>query len=183
MTLSRLLLRTTLGGLFIGHGAQKLFGAFGGHGLEAAANMFESLGLRPGKAQATLAGAAEVGGGLGVLAGYRTPLSAAALIATMVTAIDRVHGKNGPWITEGGYEYNLMVIVAAATLAELGPGGLSLDALRGRQPGGLRCDVAALGLGVGGALGARVITEQLLPAPVSPAPADAGPGAETPADA
>src|ERR1700757_2315409 len=127
MKLGRLLLRGTVGSLFIGHGTQKLFGSFGGSGLKATAAGFESMGLRPGIAQAGLAGAAQAGGGLGLPLGYRTPLASSALIAAMITAIDRVHRKNGPWVTKGGYEYSLVLITIAATLAEAGPGKLSLD--------------------------------------------------------
>jgi putative oxidoreductase len=161
----QLLLRGTVGALFIGHGTQKLFGSFGGYGLDATGEAFESMGIRPGRAQATLAGAAEAGGGLGLLLGFQTPLAAAALIATMTTAIERVHFKNGPWVTKGGYEYNLVLIAAAAALAEAGPGEFSVDHLLGSKQQGLRWGLTAVGLGVGGAAAAHVITETLFPAP------------------
>ncbi|HEY7966358.1 MAG TPA: DoxX family membrane protein, partial [Solirubrobacteraceae bacterium] len=94
----KLVLRLTVGGLFAGHGAQKLFGAFGGGGLAETARTFEKLGLRPGRVHATAAGAAELGGGALLAAGAATPLAAATLTATMITAVDRVHLRNGPWI-------------------------------------------------------------------------------------
>src|SRR3954447_13366471 len=86
------ILRAVVGGLFVGHGLQKLTGAFGGHGLEATAGMFEQgLGLRPGKVHATAAGLAEAGGGALLVAGLGTPFAAAALTGTMTVAIDKVH--------------------------------------------------------------------------------------------
>ncbi|MBV9049589.1 MAG: DoxX family protein, partial [Solirubrobacterales bacterium] len=91
MRLGRLLLRLIVGGLFFGHGTQKLFGWFGGHGLDATAGMFEQLGMRPGKRNAIAAGAAEAGGGAAVVLGLATPLAAASLISVMLTAINRVH--------------------------------------------------------------------------------------------
>ena len=165
MSVGRLLLRGTVGGFFIGHGAQKLTGAFDGHGLAGTAEMFESIGLRPGKVQAVAAALSETGGGAGLLLGYRTPLSAAAVIATMSTAIVRLHGKNGPWSTNGGYEYNAVLIAAAAALAEVGPGALSVDAVRGREKTGTWPALGALALGLGGAVAAYVLTD--LRAPVA----------------
>jgi putative oxidoreductase len=133
MKVGRLLLRTSVGGFFVGHGTQKLFGWFGGNGLQATAEGFEHLGIRPGKANAILAGVAEAGGGALLAAGLATPLAASALTATMITAIETVHAKNGPWVTKGGYEYNVVLIAAVLTLVEVGPGALSLDGRLGRE--------------------------------------------------
>ena len=94
MKFARLLLRILVGGLFIGHGTQKLFGWFGGHGPDATGQMFESIGMRPGRRNALAAGAAEAGGGAALALGAATPLAASTLIATMLTAINRVHLKN-----------------------------------------------------------------------------------------
>src|SRR3954452_10036453 len=125
-----LALRATIGALFIGHGTQKLFGWFGGHGLENTGAFFESkLGLRPGRRHATLAGAAEAGGGALLALGAATPLAATAVASTMVTAIRKVHAPKGPWVSEGGWEYNAVLITAMAVLAESGPGSPSVDAL------------------------------------------------------
>src|ERR1700737_568992 len=110
MKIGRLFLRLTIGGLFIGHGLQKLLGWFGGHGIEGTGGFFESIGLRPGKANAIAAGVSETAGGAMLAAGAATPLAASTLIATMLTAINRVHLKNGPWVSNGGYEYNLVLI-------------------------------------------------------------------------
>jgi putative oxidoreductase len=153
MKIARLLLRTAVGGFFVGHGTQKLFGWFGGSGLDATAGNFGKLGLHPAKAHATAAGIAEAGGGAALLVGLETPLAAAAIVATMLTAIRTVHLKNGPWVTSGGYEYNVVLIAAALAAAELGPGPLSLDALLGRERSGTGWALAAAGAGALGALG------------------------------
>jgi putative oxidoreductase len=156
MKLGRLLLRLSVGGFFVGHGTQKLFGWFDGHGLEATAKGFEQMGLRPGKANAIAAGAAEAGGGALLALGLATPLAASALTATMITAIETVHAKNGPWASKGGYEYNVVLIAAVLLLVEAGPGGHSLDAARGRERSGSGWALAALAAGALGALGAHV---------------------------
>jgi putative oxidoreductase len=157
MKIGRLLLRLSVGGFFFGHGTQKLFGWFGGNGLEATAQGFEQMGLRPGKANALAAGAAEAGGGALLALGAATPLAASALTATMITAIDTVHLKNGPWVTKGGYEYNVVLIAAALALAEVGPGELSLEAAKGIERSGPGWALAALVTGALGAFGARAL--------------------------
>jgi putative oxidoreductase len=150
------LLRTVLGLLFIGHGTQKLFGWFGGHGPEGTGQFFESLGLRPGRRHAMAAGAAEAGGGALIALGFLTPLGAAAIIGTMATAIRTVHFKNGPWVTNGGYEYNLALMAAMVALADLGPGDVSVDRALGTEVSGPL--VATLAL-VGGIGAATVMTQ------------------------
>ncbi len=167
MKLGRLLLRVTVGGLFVGHGTQKLFGWFGGHGLDATANMFDSIGMRPGNRNAIAAGVAEAGGGAALAAGFATPLAAATLTSVMLTAINRVHLKNGPWATDGGYEYNAVLIAAVLALAEVGPGELSLDHALGQERSGPGWALIALALGVAGAVGAHIAAEST-PAPPAP---------------
>src|SRR3954452_18803138 len=127
MDLALLALRVVIGLLFMGHGAQKLFGAFGGGGLEATASTFDKIGLRPGRLHATAAGATELGAGALLALGLLMPIGAAALIGVMGAAIWTVHAKNGPCVTESGYEYNLVLIVAVFALTALGPGSWSLD--------------------------------------------------------
>jgi putative oxidoreductase len=151
MNFARFLLRLTVGGFFVGHGTQKLFGWFGGHGPEGTGQFFESIGLRPGKRQALAAGTAEAGGGALLAAGLATPAAAASLTAVMLTAIQKVHLKNGPWSSDGGYEYNAVLIAAALTLAEVGPGDWSLDHALGLERSGTRWALAALGAGAVGA--------------------------------
>src|SRR3954470_11886484 len=162
MRVGAALLRGVIGPLFVGHGAQKLFGWFDGHGLEGTGGFFESLGLRPGRRHATAAGLAEAVGGALLTLGALTPAATSVLSATMLTAMRKVHLKNGPWVTGGGYEYNLVLIAALTALAETGPGAASVDgALFPRLHGG---HWAAFSLAAAGA-GSYVMTaEQLMPA-------------------
>src|SRR4051812_36589103 len=127
MRLGALIIRGVVGPLFIGHGTQKLFGWFGGHGRDGTAGFFEQLGLQPGKRHAVAAGTAETLGGLLVTLGAATPVAATMISSTMVTAIRKVHGAKGPWVTEGGFEYNLVLIAAMTALVDLGPVPLSVD--------------------------------------------------------
>src|ERR1035437_1135537 len=136
MGLGRLLLRTVIGGFFIGHGTQKLFGWFGGDGLGATGEGFEAIGLPPGRRNALVAGLAESGGGTLLALGLATPLAEAGLIAGMLTAIRTVHWKNGPWATNGGYEYNVVLISAMLGLADVGAGKWSLDHALGMERSG-----------------------------------------------
>jgi putative oxidoreductase len=168
MKLGRLILRLVVGGYFVGHGTQKLFGWFGGYGPDATGQFFEGLGLRPGKRHAIAAGAAEAGGGALLVLGAATPIAASVLTATMITAILRVHLKNGPWVTNQGYEYNLVLIAAVLSLAETGPGSPSVDSALGRDTYGPGWAALALLLGALGAAGAHLAAEAA-PAP-EPAP-------------
>src|SRR3954470_3916015 len=101
MDIALLALRVVAGLLMTGHGAQKLFGSFGGHGIEGTAGFMESLGMRPGRRHAAAAGTAEVAGGLLLVLGRATAVGSALIIAVMVVAIATVHAKNGPWVTDG----------------------------------------------------------------------------------
>jgi putative oxidoreductase len=152
MDLGRLLLRVVLGGLFVGHGTQKLYGWFGGGGPDGTGQMMESLGLRPGKRHAVLAGATEAGGGLLLAAGAATPLAAAGLSGVMVTAIRKVHWQNGVWNANGGYEFNALVLATLAGLVETGPGRWSADAALGQMRRGEWWALGALGAGALGSL-------------------------------
>src|SRR3954453_2134897 len=127
MRLASAVLRGVIGGLFVGHGTQKLFGWFGGHGLQGTSGFFETLGLRPGKRHATAAGASEAGGGALLALGALPPVAAGLIPGTMVTAIRKAHADKGPWVTNGGYEYNLTLIAAMLALTEAGPGRPSVD--------------------------------------------------------
>lgn len=154
--MGRLLLRLTVGGFFVGHGMQKLAGWFGGGGLEGTSQFFEqNLGLKPGRRHATAAGLAEAGGGALLALGLATPFAAAAITSVMLTAVHRVHWKNGPWVTNGGFEYNVVLIAAVLALVEAGPGPASVDALLGAELDGTGWTIAALGAGVAGAVGAH----------------------------
>ncbi|MEU9441371.1 DoxX family membrane protein [Streptomyces sp. NPDC048304] len=124
--LGLLLLRLGTGGVLAAHGAQKLFGWFGGHGLEGTGQFMESVGYTPGKASATAAGLAEAGGGTLLALGLATPAAGAAAAGAMAGAAT-VHMPNGFFAQEGGYEYAASLGLAAAGLAVTGPGRLSLD--------------------------------------------------------
>jgi putative oxidoreductase len=122
-----LIIRLVIGLLFIGHGAQKLFGWFGGYGLKGTGGWLDSIGIKPGVTMALLAGLSEVVGGLFFAAGLLTPLAGILIAATMVIAIAKVHGANGLWVTQNGYEYNLILLVVAIGVALTGPGKYALD--------------------------------------------------------
>src|SRR5215813_11309791 len=107
MDLGLFLLRLTVGLTLAVHGSQKLFGWFGGYGLNATGQFFEALGFRPGRRHALMAGLVEVGGGLLLALGLLTPLGAALVASVMLVATLSVHVKNGFFASSGGYEYNL----------------------------------------------------------------------------
>jgi putative oxidoreductase len=148
MSVGKLAARALIGGLFIGHGTQKLAGWFGGPGLEGTSGMMTALDMHPARRNALAAGITETAGGALLAAGLATPLASAALIGTMVTAIRKVHLSNGPWAANGGWEYNAVLIAAAAVLAEQGPGPVSLDHVLGTERSGAFWGLGALALGV-----------------------------------
>jgi putative oxidoreductase len=143
-----LLLRVVLGLVVAAHGAQKLFGWFGGPGLAGTSGWLESMGFRPGKLHAGVTGLAEFGGGLLLALGFLTPLGAAAVIGVMTVAIVTVHSQNGFFNTSGGFEFNLVLLVAAATLAFTGPGEYSVDLALDWDLYGTRWGMSALALAV-----------------------------------
>jgi putative oxidoreductase len=123
------IIRLIIGVLFIGHGAQKLFGWFGGYGLKGTAGWLESMNMKPGVLMALMAGLSELVGGILFVLGLLTPLAGLLIAATMVMAIVKVHGANGLWSTANGYEYNLTIIAVAIGIALAGPGQIALDAI------------------------------------------------------
>ncbi|ASP48630.1 DoxX family protein [Cognaticolwellia beringensis] len=124
---SALALRLPIGIIFMAHGAQKLFGWFGGYGLEGTGGWMESIGLAPGFIMALLAGSAEFFGGLFILLGLLTRPAAIALSLTMVVAIFSVHFANGLFMSNNGYEFGLALLAASVSLAFSGSGKLALD--------------------------------------------------------
>jgi putative oxidoreductase len=145
-----LLLRLTVGLTLAAHGAQKLFGWFGGPGLDVVGSHFDGLGFRPGRRHALMASLAEIGGGVLLALGLLTPLAAAVAFSVMVVAAVSVHMKNGFFATKGGFEYNFVLGIAGLTPAFTGPGALSLDAVLGLPTlhGGALWGLAALAVGL-----------------------------------
>ena len=154
MNIGLLLLRVVVGGLFVGHGCQKLFGWFGGHGPRGTAGFFSSLGYRRPELMALVAAVAETTGGTLLALGLLTPVASAAIAGVMLNAIVAVHLRNGLWVTSGGFEYPLVLATVAVALAFTGPGAFSVDAVLDLTLGGVRSGLLALVLGVVSAAGA-----------------------------
>ncbi|WP_046176771.1 DoxX family protein [Domibacillus indicus] len=122
-----LLIRLVVGLTFVGHGAQKLFGWFGGTGISGTGSFLEAVGIKEGaKVWAILAGLFELIGGLLFAAGVLSWLGAIMIVIVMIDAIFTVHGKNGYWANNGGFEYNFVLIAVAVGVALIGPGDLVL---------------------------------------------------------
>lgn len=121
-----LIIRLIVGLTFVGHGAQKLFGWFGGPGIKGTAGWFGSINIKPALPMAVLVGLFELVGGLLFAAGLFTPVGAAMLAVTMLGAILTVHIKNGFWSTSGGIEFNLILLAVVVGVALTGPGAYHL---------------------------------------------------------
>jgi len=152
MDLGLLIVRLVVGLALAAHGAQKLFGWFGGYGLDGTGQFMETLGFHPGRRHAALAGLAEFGGGVLVTLGLLTPLGAALIASVMLVATITVHLKNGFFAAGGGYEYNLVLAAAAVSIAFIGPGAFSIDALLGYSFAGTLWGIGAIVVAVVGAL-------------------------------
>jgi putative oxidoreductase len=129
--LGLLVLRATVGLVFLGHGAQKGFGSFGGPGFAGATGFIGSLGFRPARVWTALAVGGELLAGVLLLLGVLMPVAALLVVASMAVAVVKVHGPKGFFVHNGGYEYNLILAVAALALAATGPGAYSLEQLLG----------------------------------------------------
>jgi putative oxidoreductase len=162
MSYGLLFLRLIVGVSVSGHGVQKLFGWFGGDGPRGTAGFFGSLGFRPPLAMALVAGASESAGVLFAL-GLLTPFAALAMASVMVVAIGSVHWRNGFWVTNGGFEYNLTIWTVAVAVAATGPGRFSIDnalGIAGSQSG-LWWGVGVLVVSLAG--GALVVSTRQVP--------------------
>jgi putative oxidoreductase len=126
-----LIARLVLGLSLSAHGAQKLFGWFGGHGLDGTGQSLESLGFRPGRLFALSAGLAEFGGGLLTALGLLGPVGPALIILTMIVAMISVHWGHGFFAMSNGIELPLLYLAGGLALATTGPGAYSLDAALG----------------------------------------------------
>jgi len=127
--LDSIALRLGAGVIFTAHGAQKLFGWFGGYGLEGTAGWLESIGLGPGLLMASLAGGAEFFGGLLLIIGLLVRPAALTLAITMLVAIASVHLSNGLFMANNGYEFALALLAVSVALLFRGAGSLSVDQL------------------------------------------------------
>jgi putative oxidoreductase len=159
MATGLLLLRIVAGLTIAAHGSQKLFGWFGGSGLNGTAESFESLGFRPPAVMAFLAALGEISGVL-FAAGFLTPLAALAMATVMLNAIESVHWRNGFFAATGGYEFNLQLLAIAVAIAMTGPGRFPLDRALGWDD-----NVSGVWWGVGvlgAALAVSVVTTKVL---------------------
>ena len=172
MELGLFLLRITVGLTLAAHGAQKLLGWFGGYGIAGTAGWLESVGFRPGRVHAILAGVTEIGGGLLLAIGLATPLGAAIVASVMIVAAVSAHLPRGFFAQNGGFEYTLVLGVAGLTPAFTGPGRASLDAVLGWELGNAAWGAAALALAVVGAAG-QLVQRRTAPASHVSSPAQA----------
>ncbi len=139
-SLSSLLMRLSAGVIFAAHGAQKLFGSFGGGGLEGTAQWMASIGLEPGYLMALAAGSAEFFGGIALLLGLLTRPAAFVLAMTMLVAVITVHLSNGLFMSNNGYEFGLALLAITSALVLNGGGKLSLDGMLSARLGTGRSD-------------------------------------------
>ena len=167
--------RAVFGSYLAVHGAQKLFGSFGGYGLDATGAGFESMGMKPGKVMAAAAGASEFGGGILTATGIAEPLGPLVIAGTMVVA-SATHRKNGPLMQNGGFELPLTNLAVAVALLSSGLGRYTLGP---RLPKSL-VKLAVVG---GAALAAASLYQLLTAEPASGSQDDAGAEADSDAEA
>jgi putative oxidoreductase len=174
-----LIIRLVVGGLLFAHGTQKLFGWYGGYGLDGTAGFFHSLGYRPGRRHAAIAGLSEGVGGALLLLGLLTPLGSAMVIGTMIAAAVSVHAPHGLWSTNGGYELPLINGAVAAGLGFTGAGAWSIDGAadipwtNGAGPGLLAILLALIAFGITNVRRRRVLESEPQAAyPAESVPAD-----------
>ena len=163
VALGLLILRLVIGLTVAGHGAQKLFGWWGGPGMNGWVGAMNRMRIRPAVPWAWVSALAELLGGLGLAIGLLTPLPGLAIAGSMLVAIALVHWPRGFWATKGGYEFNLSILAGIAAIALTGPGAYSLDAAFGihlPEPLTLIAGTILLLIGVAVALGTRA-PEQL----------------------
>jgi putative oxidoreductase len=156
--LGLLILRLGIGLILAAHGAQKLFGVWGGPGMAKWAQAVQRLRIRPATPWAWVAALSEFGGGLLLALGLLSPLGGLAIIGAMLVAVATVHLAKGFWASKGGFEFNLSLIVGAGALAFTGPGPYSLDSTLGihlPEPASLIIGTIALIVGVSTTLASR----------------------------
>jgi putative oxidoreductase len=168
MSFVLLVLRAVIATIFMGHGAQKVLGKFGGYGPDGTGQFFESIGLRPGKPMALAAGGNEMTSGALIGLGLATPAAAAGLMSVMETATWTVHRPNGMWADKGGFEYPLVMTAALLTIVTAGPGSLSLDAERGHEQWGIGWALGALAAATAGSAAVISAGQRQGPQPSTP---------------
>ena len=155
VSLGILILRLVVGGILVAHGAQKLFGWWGGPGMQGWTGAMTRMRIRPATPWAWISAVAEFAGGIGLALGFLNPLPSIAIAGSMLVAIALVHLPKGFFVSKGGYEFNLSILAAVAAIALAGPGAISLDAALGihsPEPVTLIVLTVVLILGVAGAL-------------------------------
>jgi putative oxidoreductase len=153
-----LILRLVVGLILAGHGAQKVFGWWGGSGMTGWVGAMKRMRIRPAVGWAWASALAELLGGLAVAIGLLSPLGSFAIAGSMLVAIALVHWPKGFWVTKGGYEFNLLILGTVAALAVIGPGAYSVDSVLGihlPEPLVLVVGTLATIAGVGFALATR----------------------------
>ena len=165
--------RLVLGGYMIVHGTQKLFGAFGGHGLEGTGGFFEDIGLAPGKQMAALAGTAELGSGVLTATGIAYPLGPLMVAGTMAVATT-IYRSNGALAAQGGFELPLTNLAVASALAAAGPGKLRLGK---HLPKPLTTVAGLASAGIAGYAIAQLVGDAAGQPGAAPSPSEASPGA------
>lgn len=180
MNTGLLVLRLVIGLLLVGHAGQKLLGLFGGPGLAGTSGFFHSVGFRPGRPMAIVAGATEATAGVLLMVGLFTPLASAAVIGTLVVA-GSVHLAAGLWAQNGGYELPLLYVAVATALAFTGAGAYSLDNAVGLDGlAGIGWGIAALVVGLGSGVAVVLRARQALAADTGDdTDAEAAPATET----
>lgn len=172
MGIGRLLLRVVIGGIFLGHGLQKLTGAFDGPGLGGTEKMMEATKMYPARRNALLAAITETVGGAGIILGAAMPASTALATSAMATAVRKVHAKNGFWNSKGGYEFNLALVASATALTIDGPGPLAVDAAFGKHRWGVFWGLFGLGAGILASAAAIELAEDAAPPAAEERPED-----------
>ncbi len=166
MDIGVLIIRLVVGGLMFGHGTQKLFGWFGGHGVQGTKGFLSSLGYPAAGTLAVVTGLAEAGGGLLLATGMLTPLAAAAISGVLLNAIITAHWPK-VWNTDGGLELPLALSASALGVAFAGPGRFSLDRVIGWDLQGTEWGLAALGLALAGGALTLAMRSMHRPSPAS----------------
>jgi putative oxidoreductase len=161
MEVGLFLIHVVVGVLIAAHGAQKLFGWFGGGGVAGTGSMMESLGLVPGRHMAAAAGAAELAGGLLLALGLLVPVAAVLIASTYLVASRTAHAGKGPWNQNGGWEFVLVLSTVAVGLAFNGAGKWSLDHAIGWDISGFWWGIGAAVVALIGAIGVLAATRRM----------------------